>query len=105
MSFLSLLRINNLNPRRAERVGTAFRPPPGADEGRKVKGQRSAETEEISTKVNAGKCKREVLLPLPDLCDYKVQTPKVLDFPRVFRYFRIKFKRYFYGSELKRMFG
>ena len=63
--FLSLLRINNLNPRHAKRAGTPFRPPPGAREGRKVKVQRSAETEEHATKVNAGNRKWEVLLPLP----------------------------------------
>ena len=35
-------------------VSLTFRPPPGAGEGRKGKGQRSAETEEHATKVNAG---------------------------------------------------
>ena len=46
--------------------GFTFRPPPGAGEGRKVKVQRSAETEEHATKVNAGNRKWEVLLPLPE---------------------------------------
>ena len=45
--------------------GFTFRPPPGADEGRKVKVQWSAETEKHATKVNAGNRKWEVLLPLP----------------------------------------